>query len=387
MYAREKVRIKSMLEMTPGRICLTSNCWSSITTDGYISLASHFIDKDWVLQKRVLNFSLMPSPHTGVALSNKLLSMLSDWGIKNKLFALTLDNASANDVAVDLLVTQLKLNGALISNGEFFHIRCCAHIINLVVQDGLEDIDKVVTKIRESIKYVRGSQMRKQVFLECVGMVSLFTKKGLRQDVPTRWNSTFFMLDSALYYQKAFMHLQLRDPNYVHCPSSIEWEKVEKIRSFLGLFYEVSNMFCGSKYPTSNLYFRPIVTCYASLRQSKNSEDEYIRNMTKKMLEKFEKYWLNFSLILTIADVFDPRYKLQFVEFSYKKLYGADSRQFLQVKEKLLSILKSTLKIVLIKMRVAQVIQWVLQVQVLILKVKCQWPWLRNLVLLILSLD
>lgn len=64
MYTREKVMIKFMLEMMPGRICLTSDCWSSITTDGYISLASHFIDKDWVLKKRVFNFSLMSSPHT-----------------------------------------------------------------------------------------------------------------------------------------------------------------------------------------------------------------------------------------------------------------------------------------------------------------------------------
>lgn len=41
------------------------------------------------------------------------------------------------------------------------YIRCCAHIINLIMQDGLKAIDVVVYKIRESTKYVRGSQVRK----------------------------------------------------------------------------------------------------------------------------------------------------------------------------------------------------------------------------------
>ena len=82
----------------------------------------------------------------------------------------------------------------------FFHLRRCAHILNLVVQDGLKEIDVVVQKIRESIKYVRGSQERTKSFYESVKQMDLDGKKGLRQDVPTRWNSTFLMLQSALYY-------------------------------------------------------------------------------------------------------------------------------------------------------------------------------------------
>ncbi|XP_041997919.1 zinc finger BED domain-containing protein RICESLEEPER 1-like [Salvia splendens] len=60
--------------------------------------------------------------------------------------------------------------------------------------------------------------------------------------------------------------------------------------------------------------------------------------MTEKMLPKFEKYWSDFSMILTIAVVFDPRYNLQFVDFFYKKLYGPDSPQFELVKGKLFAL-------------------------------------------------
>ncbi|XP_042018987.1 zinc finger BED domain-containing protein RICESLEEPER 2-like [Salvia splendens] len=250
----------------------------------------------------------------------------------------------ANDLSVELLLTQMNMNNSLLSNGEFFHIRCCAHIVNLVVQDGLRNTEQSVVKIRDSVKYVRGSQTRKQNFLECVSKVGLDRKRGLRQDVTTRWNSTFFMLDNALYYKKAFMHFQLCDSNYKSCPSLEEWVKIEKICGFLSLFYDVSNLFSGSSYPTYNLYFRPVVMCYSSLRQHQNSSDPYLKKMAELMLPKFEKYWSDFSMVLTIAVVFDPRYKLQFVDFFYKKLYGPNSRQFSSVKEKLFSLFEDYCK-------------------------------------------
>ena len=186
LYKDNKLRLKSMLEHCPGRISLTSDLWTSIATDGYICLTTHFINNDWELHKVTLNFAFMAPPHSGVALAEKIFSMISDWGIDNKIFSLTLDNASVNDVSVDVLRSQLNMRDALLCNGEFFHLRCCAHILNLVVQDGLKEIDDAIKKIRESVKYIKGSQVRKEKFNECIKIMCLESKKGLRQDVPTR---------------------------------------------------------------------------------------------------------------------------------------------------------------------------------------------------------
>ncbi|KAH9734335.1 zinc finger BED domain-containing protein DAYSLEEPER [Citrus sinensis] len=327
-----------MLEEVPGKIYFTSDLWTACTTDGYMSLSAHFIDKSWVLQKRLLNFTLMPSPHIRLCLFEKLLSLWTEWGVEKKVFSITLDNASANEACVTMLKSQLKNRKALLSNGDYLHMCCCAYIINLIVQDGLKAIKGELYKIHESVKYVKASQGRKQKFLECVNQMSLDRKKGFRQDVPARWNSTYIMLDCALYYKSAFFHLALSDFNYKYCPSEDEWNKLERITNFVVLFYEITCIFSRSKYPSSNLYFPKVFAAYVTLREYSENGDGYIKDMGKMMLEKFVKYWSNFCTILTIAVILDPHYKLQFVEWAYKKVYGENSNELKNIIEKLFSL-------------------------------------------------
>lgn len=231
-YAREKERIKCMLLSAPGRICFTSDLWTFIVTDGYLSLTTHFIDNDWNLQKKILNFSIIPPPHTGVNLCEKIYSLFLDWGIEKKFFTMTLDNASSNACFINLLIFQLNVRKLLICNGDYVHIRCCAYILNLVVQDGLKVIPGGIDKIRDSIKYLKASDPRKLKFRECVKNMEIAAKKGLKQDVSTRWNSTFLMLDSAIYYRHAFKHMALVDTNFASLsPTDDDWVIAKKIAS------------------------------------------------------------------------------------------------------------------------------------------------------------
>ena len=90
----------------------------------------------------------MQPRHSGHDLSLKMLEFLKDWGIERKIFSITLDNGSCNDSMQNLLKEHLCLSNSLLLNGEFFHIRCSTHILNLIIQDGLKVSNDALHKIR-----------------------------------------------------------------------------------------------------------------------------------------------------------------------------------------------------------------------------------------------
>lgn len=74
------------------------------------------------------------------------------------------DNASCNDAAARKLKCRLP---NLFSRGKYLHVRCLAHIINLIVQEGLKTQDDIIDCIRNAIKYVRHSPARLSKFKTC----------------------------------------------------------------------------------------------------------------------------------------------------------------------------------------------------------------------------
>ena len=115
-------------------------------------------------------------------------------------------------------------------------------------------------------------------------------------------------------------------------------EKAKKIKRFLRVFYNVTCIFSGTKYPTVSLYFTQVFVVQHTLMMQTEDNDRYVKSMATEMSKKFSKYWSEYNLLGAVACILDPRYKIQFVEFCYNKLYGLRSRQFENVKDKLKSL-------------------------------------------------
>ncbi|KAK9985471.1 hypothetical protein SO802_030422 [Lithocarpus litseifolius] len=79
----------------------------------------------------------------------------------DRLFTITADNASSNDVAIDYVKKETKEGDNSILAGEFMHMRCCAHILNLIVQSRLKSILESIAKVWNAVQYVRASAARK----------------------------------------------------------------------------------------------------------------------------------------------------------------------------------------------------------------------------------
>jgi hypothetical protein len=118
-----------------------------------MTVTAHFIDKDWCLHKKIISF-FMVKGKKGDDIGKHLHKVLLDWGL-DKVMTVTVDNASANDSGVTYLRRQMNSLKTSIAEGKYIHMRCVAHILNLVVQDGLKEVDQSIKRVQAAIRFVR----------------------------------------------------------------------------------------------------------------------------------------------------------------------------------------------------------------------------------------
>lgn len=88
VYEAEKKKLKELLKSVE-KISLTTDLWRSKPQKiEYMVLTGHFIDNNWKLQKRVLNFVHLPPPRKGRDIANSIFKCLKEWEIKNKVSCL-----------------------------------------------------------------------------------------------------------------------------------------------------------------------------------------------------------------------------------------------------------------------------------------------------------
>jgi len=257
---------------------------------------------------------------------------LSDWNMKDKLFTITLDNeCSSHDIYSANLRDYLSNKNNLMLKGQLFVVRCYAHILNAAAQDVMASIHGVIYNIRESIKFIKASSAREEKFAEIALQLEIPSTKTLCLDVTTQWNTTYLMLLAALDYKQAFTTLETCVDNYNEAPSGEDWKKVEAACTYLKLLYDSAHSIMASTNPTSNLFFHEAWKLQLELSNGTGHEDPIFSSIAKDMHEKFDKYWKDCSLVLAIAVVMDPRFKMKLVEFSYSKIYGAEAAKYVKV--------------------------------------------------------
>ncbi|XP_025684611.1 zinc finger BED domain-containing protein RICESLEEPER 1-like [Arachis hypogaea] len=224
--------------------------------------------------------------------------------------------------------------------GKHLHDRCCAHILNLVVNDGLKEMHESISKIRNAIRYVRASPSCMNRFKNFIKEARIQDKCTVQLDVPTRWNSTYTMLESGLKFQKAFKRLGERDTEYAlmqgGIPRNIDWDNAKHFMEFLKNFHDVTKSVSGSLLVTSQ-YFHEFCKILRVFKASCGSRDPLLGSMAERMKLKYDKYWgniKNINMMIFIVVVLDSRYKLKFVNFIFEKLYDKDDADFLGAKVK-----------------------------------------------------
>jgi hypothetical protein len=116
---------------------------------GVITTA-HYINNQWELKKSIISFWPLSLPHSGQAIANRISQVLIKWNALDKVAFLTLYNASSNNLAITRLqwfITDQSQTPGQQAISVHFHIRCLAHVINLVVKDGLKQLSGPVERL------------------------------------------------------------------------------------------------------------------------------------------------------------------------------------------------------------------------------------------------
>ncbi|KAM3379572.1 hypothetical protein P3S68_011986 [Capsicum galapagoense] len=151
--------LPTLLKNIQCRISLTSNLDRAVNKNNYLTVTCHWMDSDFVMQKRILAFLYDEDrKHTGQFIADSIHKVAAFYGIKNKILCITFDNASNNKTAITKLKS--KLSSSL---PEIFHIKCACHIYNLIVKDGLGFFEIYIEKIRLAVGFIQGNNRRSRI--------------------------------------------------------------------------------------------------------------------------------------------------------------------------------------------------------------------------------
>ncbi|XP_061350757.1 zinc finger BED domain-containing protein DAYSLEEPER-like isoform X2 [Gastrolobium bilobum] len=329
-YLMEKQNLMKYFEGLPGRVCLTLDIWTSGQSVGYVFITGHFVDSDWKLQRRILNVVMEPYPDSDSAISHAIAVCLSDWNLEGRLFSITC-NQAVSEVAHESLRPLLSVKNPLILNGQLLVGNCIARTLSNVANDLLSSVQGIVKKIRDSVKYVKTSESHEEKFMELKQQLQVPSDRSLFIDDQTQWNTTYQMLVASSELKEVFSCLDTSDPDYKGAPSMQDWKLVETLCTYLKPLFDAANILTTTTHPTAITFFHEVWKLQLDLSRAVMTEDPFISILTKPMQEKIDKYWRDCSLVLAIAVVMDPRFKMKLVEFSFTKIYGDDAHVFVKI--------------------------------------------------------
>ncbi|KAL3370645.1 hypothetical protein AABB24_007614 [Solanum stoloniferum] len=296
--------LRAYFEIMDCRVATTTDMGRSPNGFDYLIVTAHWTDYNWNLQKRIIGYKICQKKKTGMYIATTVLEILDFFGLCDKVISITLDNASANLNAINMLEPRL----CPISKYAF-HVRCAAHILNLVVSDGVKLFENSCDKVDNACFYIfhMNSSSRINQFKELCNACKLPFRK-VPKHVKTRWNSFYEMLEVAYTYKEPItMQFNSHNAYPEFKLNDSDWNEVNELRIFLKSFYDATKIFSGMYYPTISEIL--IHICEISYIFVEYKTNELFTIAIEVMITKFKKYFFPIPQIYLTATLFNPEYK------------------------------------------------------------------------------
>ncbi|KAL2926843.1 putative AC transposase, partial [Bienertia sinuspersici] len=213
----------------------------------------------------------------------------------------------------------------LVLDGSLMHVRCCAHILNLCVQDGLDELRTLLEPIRNVIRWIRAARSAKRIFKQKCEEYGL-RKKVIALDTPTRWNSTYKLLHDAIAYRDVLTDMynesRATDGQFI---TNDHWSLAKIVHDVLETFDNATHIFSYVYEPNIHMVILECVKIICTIKQtSLANPGAAVKRLLDNMKVKWCAYFTEFPPIYAIAAILDPGVKLEgltnLLTFYYQQL-------------------------------------------------------------------
>ncbi|KAF3661091.1 hypothetical protein FXO38_11883 [Capsicum annuum] len=111
----------------------------------------------------------------------------------------TESSSPANSLAPSL--PQKKENESNVQEMKHSCVKCACHILNSIVRDGIARFELEIRKVRKMVHYIYGCSFRENELSKRYLADKQVMKLSRKVDIPTRWNTTYDMLEGAMEYK------------------------------------------------------------------------------------------------------------------------------------------------------------------------------------------
>lgn len=275
---------------------ITTDIWTSRATMGYVTVTCHFLTDNWEMKSVVLETTQVEDSHTAENIGATLVAITNKWSITEKVCCVITDNA--NNIV------------AAVRHNRWNHLPCFAHTINLIVSNSLQEVPEIsaiLQRCKNIVSYFHKSCKATDKLTAIQSRLNIDNHK-LIQDVETRWNSAFYMLQRIIEQEEAIrttLCLLSRNDLTISC-EDLEIIKgiVEMLAPFEAVTREISadQYISGSKIiPLSRALQR--LTCSGIKPEVQKLADILLHKMNRKFLNMED------NMLLAVPTLLDPRFK------------------------------------------------------------------------------
>ena len=301
-YEKIKEKLKAKLAQDdPEYVAISLDGWSAYH-HGYLGINVQYLH-NWKLNTFNLACSPFDESHTAENIYKKLSGLLEEWQLKERVVLALRDNA-ANITAA------FNFPGCTINSAG-----CLNHSLQLVVKKelfSLKNVESLIAKCRRLVGHANMSVVfYSELYKQEEKQMQITTHLGLKGDVITRWNSTYYMLERILALKPALAATLLELSNVGIEFSGQEWVLMDKVVRTLRSFEEATKILSSNESSISCAI--PIVTTIIK-SLSTSSVDHGVMGMKRALKNAMDD---RFQAIETkeefaIATILDPRYKHHF---------------------------------------------------------------------------